>query len=88
MINQNIFHSQLSVFKSACYQLYTLVLGATVNRLQISDLYSLYIRRRAACMELFNDIRDNSDHKTFSLLPPRHIPNYNFSDQEILFILA
>ena len=28
-------------------------------------------------MKLFNDIKDNSDHKLFSLLPPRYIPNYN-----------
>ena len=28
-------------------------------------------------MKLFNDIKDNSDHKLFLLLPPRHTPNYN-----------
>ena len=30
MVYHNIFHLQSSVFKSACYQLYTLVLGATL----------------------------------------------------------
>ena len=28
-------------------------------------------------MKLFNEIKDNCDLKLFSLLPPRHIPNYN-----------
>ena len=51
--------------------------GSYTGRFQISSLDSLYNRRRVACMKLFNDIKDNSDRKLFSLLPPRYIPNYN-----------